>query len=82
MTNEEFDRALEAIRQGHITIREGPVLEAAVFMMRELLKIPEDQVWEPTHMQLVEFLNRLDKHLRRLLKRVADELEEESHTLH
>jgi len=43
MTKDEFDRAIEAIRQGHITPREGRVLEAAV--MREIRNIIKDEEW-------------------------------------
>jgi hypothetical protein len=82
MTNEEFDQALEAIRQGHITPRERRVVAAAVFIMRELCNSPEDEVWEPTRRQIVEFINSLDEQLRSLLKRIADDVKEERHTLH
>jgi hypothetical protein len=82
MTNEEFDRALEAIRQGHIKWRELRILQAAVTMMRELSNIPEDQACEPTHTQIVEFINSLDRRLRRILKQVADTAKEKKVTLH
>ena len=82
MTNEEFDQAIEAIRQGQITPREVRILSAAVFMMRELSKMPEDQVWDPTHAQIVAFINSLDKRLRRILKQVADTAKEEKPSLH
>jgi hypothetical protein len=82
MTNEEFDRGIAAIRQGQITPREVRILTAAVFMMRELSNMPEDQVWDPTHAQIVAFINSLDKRLRRILKQVADTAKEEKATLH
>ena len=82
MTNKEFDQAIEAIRQGHITPHEERVVAAAVFIMRELNNSSEDEEWQPTRTQVVEFINSLDKQLRRLLKRVADDLQEERHTLH
>jgi hypothetical protein len=82
MTNEEFDQAIEAIRQGQITPREVRILSAAVFMMRELSNMPEDQVWDPTHAQIIAFINSLDKRLRRILKQVADTAKEEKATLH
>ena len=82
MTNEEFNQAIEAIRQGQITSRERRVIAAAMAMMRELSNKPEYQAWQPTHAQIVEFITSLDKHLRRILKRVADDVEEEKHTLH
>jgi hypothetical protein len=34
MTKAEFDQAIEAIRQGHITRRERRIIAAATFMMR------------------------------------------------
>src|SRR5262245_53115198 len=49
VTKKEFDQAIEAIRQGQITPREVWILPAAVFTMRELSNMSEDQVWEPTH---------------------------------
>jgi len=82
MTNEEFDRAIEAIRQGHIKWRELRILQAAVFMMRELSNMPQDQAWEPQHTQIVEFINSLDRRLRWILKQVADDVKEGRHTLH
>jgi len=82
MTNEEFDRGIAAIRQGQITPREVRILTAAVFMMRELSNMPEDQVWDPTHAQIIAFINSLDKRLRRILKQVADTAKEEKATLH
>ena len=76
MTNAEFDRALGAIRQGHITPRERRVIAAAIFMMRELSNMPDADMWEPTRRQIVEFITSLDKQLRSLLKRIADDVEE------
>ena len=81
MTNAEFDQAIAAIRQGQITPHDRRIV-AAVLMMRELCNMPEDRAWEPTHTQIVEFINSLDKHLRRILKRVADDVKEGRHTLH
>jgi hypothetical protein len=52
MTNDEFDQAIEAIRQGQITPRERRVIAAAVFMIRELCSVPAN--WEPTNIQIVE----------------------------
>ena len=80
MTNDEFDRAIEAIRQGQITLRERRVIAAAVFMMIELCSVPDDI--EPTHTQIIEFIDSLDKPFLRLLKRVAEDVKEERHTLH
>jgi hypothetical protein len=82
MTKDEFDQAIEAIRQGQITPREDRVISAAVFIMRELSNMPEAEAWEPTRMQILEFIKSLDKQLRSLLKRIADEVEEEKHTFH
>ena len=82
MTNAEFDQAIEAIRQGHITPLERRIIAAATFMMRELSNMPDAQAWEPTHSQIFEFITSLDKHLRRILRQVADGLKEERHTLH
>jgi cell division protein ZapA (FtsZ GTPase activity inhibitor) len=84
MTNQEFDRAIEALRQGNITARERRVIAAAVFIMRELSNMPEAEAeaWEPTRMQILEFINSLDKQLRSLLKRIADDVQEEKPTLH
>jgi len=82
ITNEEFDRAIEAIRQGRIKWRELRILQAAVAMMRELSNMPEDQAWEPTHTQIVEFINGLDRRLRGILKQVADTTKGEKVTRH
>ena len=82
MTNEEFDQSIEAIRKGLITPREERVIAAAVFIMRELRNLPDDEGWQPTHPQILEFINSLDKQLRRLLKRVADDVAPERRTLH
>ena len=82
MTKDEFDRAIEAIRQGQITLRERRVIAAAVFIMRELSNMPDAEEWRPTHEQIVEFISSLDKQLRRLLQRVADEVPPEPRTLH
>jgi hypothetical protein len=82
MTNEEFDQAIEAIRQGQISPREVRILSAAVFMMRELSNMPEDQVWDPTHAQIVAFISSLDRRLRRILKQVVDTAKEKRVTLH
>jgi hypothetical protein len=82
MTNEEFDRAIEAIGRGQITPREGRVLAAAIFIMRELSNMTDAQAWEPTRTQVVEFINSLNKPLRRMLKQVADTAKEKKHTLH
>ena len=84
MTKAEFDQAIEAIRQGHVTPREERVLVAAVFIMRELSNMPEAEAeaWKPTRMQILEFIESLDKQLRSLLKRVADDVQEEKPTFH
>ena len=82
MTNEEFDRAIEAIRQGEITPREGRVIMAAIVMMRELRKVREDEAWQPTQAQIIEFIDSLDKPFRRILRQAADAVKEERHTLH
>ena len=82
MTNEEFDQAIEAIRQGHVTPRERRVIAAAVFIMRELSNMPDAEEWRPTHTQIVEFISSLDQQLRRLLKRVAEDVKEKRRTLH
>jgi len=80
MTNDEFDQAVEAIRQGHITPRERRVIAAVVFMIKELCSVPDDL--KPTHRQIVEFIDSLDKPFRRILKQVADDVTAERHTLH
>jgi hypothetical protein len=80
MTSEEFDPAIEAIRQGHITPRERRVVAAAKFMMREMCSVPDD--FEPTRTQIIEFIDSLDPPYREILKRVADDVPEEEHTLH
>jgi hypothetical protein len=80
MTNDEFDQAIEAIRQGHITAREDRVITAATFMIRELCSVPDD--FEPTHAQIIEFIDSLDKRFRGILKRAADDVPEEKHTFH
>jgi hypothetical protein len=50
--------------------------------MRELSNMPEDQAWEPTHTQIVEFINGLDRRLRGILKQVADTTKGEKVTRH
>src|SRR5262249_49721562 len=61
MTNEEFDQAIEAIRQGHITPRERRVIAAATLMMRELCSVPDNI--QPTHTQIIELIDSLDEPL-------------------
>ena len=80
MTNDEFDQAIEALRQGQITPRERRVIAAAVAMIRELCSVAA--TWEPTNIQIVEFIDSLEKPFRRILKRVADEAKAERITLH
>ena len=82
MTDDEFDQTIEAIRQGQITERERRVIAAAVFMMRELCSVPNYQNWEPTNIQIIEFIDSLDEPFRRILKRVSDDVKAERHTLH
>jgi len=82
MTNEEFDKTIEAIRRSEITPHERRIVAAAIFMMRELSNMRDADMWEPTRTQVVEFINSLDKSLRRILKRVADDVPEKKHTLH
>jgi hypothetical protein len=80
MTKHGFDQAIEAIRQGYITPHEDRVIKAATLMMRELCSVPDD--FEPTHTQIIEFIDSLDPPYREILKRVADDVPEEEHTLH
>ena len=80
MTKGEFDQAIEAIRQGHITLRERRVMAAATFMMRELCSVPDD--FKPTVAQIIEFIDSLDKPFRRILKQAADAVKKERQTLH
>ncbi len=80
MTEDEFDQAVEAIRQGHITQRERRVIAAATFMMRDLCSVPDDL--EPTLAQIIEFIDSLDKPFRGILKQAADDAKAEKHTLH
>jgi hypothetical protein len=80
MTNDEFDQAIEAIRRGQITPRERRVMAAALAMIREVCSVPAN--WEPTNIQIVEFIDSLDKPFRRILKRVADDAKAERLTLH
>jgi len=75
MTNQEFDQAIEAIRQGQIMLRERRVMAAATFMMRELCSVPDN--FQPTLAQIIDFIDSLDKPFRKLLKRAADDLKEE-----
>ena len=97
MTNAEFDRAIEAIRQGHISRqpsraaeveeaqRAGRVLAAMCLVMRSLRIIPEEKMWEPTRAQILEFIDSLNEHRRRMLKRIAEEeeeIEEDKEPLH
>jgi hypothetical protein len=89
MTNEEFDRAIDAIRQGQISrqpsraeaVEEAQcaswVLAAMCLVMRELRNIPEEQTWEPTSAQIVAFIDGLDEGRRRILRRIASEVEED-----
>ena len=80
MTNDEFEQAIAAIRQGQITLRERRVIAAATFMMRELCSVPDD--FKPTVAQIIEFIDSLDKPFRRILWQAADAVKEERHTLH
>lgn len=80
MTNDEFEQAIEAIRQGQITPRERRVIAAAISMIRELCSVSAN--WEPTNIHIVEFIDSLDKPFRRILKQVADEAKAERFTLH
>ena len=80
MANEEFEQAIEAIRQGQITPLERRVIAAATFMMRELCSVPDD--FEPTHAQIIEFIDSLDKPFRRILKQAADDVRVERHAVH
>jgi len=80
MTNDEFEQAIAAIRQGQITLRERRVIAAATFMMRELCSVPDD--FEPTHAQIIEFIDSLDKPFRRILKQAADDVKVERHAVH
>ena len=69
MTRKEFDQAIDAIHQGHISrqpsraeaVEEAQcasrVLAAMCLVMRELRDIPEEQTWEPTSAQIVAFIN-------------------------
>ena len=80
MANEEFEQAIEAIRQGQITPLERRVIAAATLMMRELCSVPDD--FEPTHAQIIEFIDSLDKPFRRILKQAADDVKVERHAVH
>jgi hypothetical protein len=80
MANEEFEQAIEAIRQGQITPLERRVIAAATLMMRELCSVPDD--FEPTHAQIIEFIDSLDKPFRRILKQAADDVRVERHAVH
>ena len=80
MTNDEFEQAIAAIRQGQIMLRERRVMAAATFMMRELCSVPDD--FEPTHAQIIEFIDSLDKPFRRILKHAADYVKVERQTVH
>src|SRR6516225_2809155 len=88
MTRKEFGEAIEAIRQGRISRqpsraaeveeaqRAGRVLAAMCLVMRSLRIIPEEKMWEPTRAQILEFIDSLNEHLWRMLKRIAEEEEE------
>jgi hypothetical protein len=65
MTKDEFDQAIEAIRQGHITTRERRVIAAATFMMQELCSVPDNL--QPTLTQIIEFIDSLDNSFRGIL---------------
>ena len=80
MANEEFEQAIEAIRQGQITPLERRVIAAATLMMRQLCSVPDD--FEPTHAQIIEFIDSLDKPFRRILKQAADDVKVERHAVH
>ena len=78
MTKQEFDEAVERLRQGHKakTDAEVRVYVAASFVMRQRLNragMPEDQAWEgPTDAELAEFLASMDPRQRKLLKGIAE----------
>ena len=82
MTSDEFDQAIEAIRQGQITPREDRVIAAVGFIMRELRDGSGDDTWQPTYPQILHFIDGLDKPLRTVLKRVADDVKMKKHVLH
>jgi hypothetical protein len=56
------------------------VIAAAISMIRELCSVPAN--WEPTNIDIVEFIDSLDKPFRRILERVAAEAKTERLTLH
>jgi len=88
LTNEEFEQAIEAIRQGHISRqpsraaeveeaqRAGRVLAAICLVLRSLRMTPEEKMWEPTQALILAFIDSLNEHWRRMLKRIAEEEEE------
>ena len=80
MTNDEFEQAIAAIRQGQITLRERRVIAAATFMMRELCSVPDN--FQPTLAQIIDFIDSLDKPFRRILKQAADDVRVERHAVH
>ena len=77
MTKQEFDEAVEGLRQGHKaeTDAEVRVFVAASFIIRQRRGMPEDQAWEgPTDAELAEFLAGADRRQRKLLKEIAEGL--------
>ena len=46
---------------------------------------PEEKMWEPTQALILEFIDSLNEHRRRMLKRIAEEeeeIEEDKEPLH
>jgi hypothetical protein len=77
MTKQEFDEAVERLRQGHKaeSDAEARVYVAAGFIIRQRRGIPDDQPWEgPTDAELAEFLAGIDRVRRKRLKEIAERL--------
>lgn len=78
MTKQEFDQAVATIVQGGRKAIENECQErvyvAACQVVRHRLKLPDDRPIFPTDQEVTEVLTTADRHQRRLLKKIAEEL--------
>ena len=77
MTDEEFDAAFTAIREGKTcdNDREARVGNAIAAALRLKLGIPYDEICALTRAQIIEFIDSLDNEGKERLRDVAESLE-------
>jgi hypothetical protein len=77
MTDEEFDAALAAIREGKACDNdcEERVGNAIAAALRLRLRIPYDEVCALTRAQIIEFIDSIDDEGKERLRDVAESLE-------